>query len=226
MHRDNLARSHRPTAGRLRVLGALVTVTALAGLAGCGGDAGNPVASVNAPADDSGYRGTVLSQPVDLSDAAASVELPSTSGGTTTLGDLQRGHVMLVYFGYTHCPDVCPTTMADIATALRQAPDDVQKQTQVVFVTSDPERDTVPVMSAWLAHFDSGLPTPFVGLTGSLDQVDSSGGLHGRAAVPAGGGAERLGDRGARGPDAGLRRRSGRRGLVGQHGARRLPPRP
>ena len=64
---------------------------------------------------------------------------------------------MLVYFGYTHCPDVCPTTMADLGTALRQLPAQIQQATQVVFVTSDPARDTAPVLRAWLANFDAGL---------------------------------------------------------------------
>lgn len=44
---------------------------------------------------------------------------------------------------------------------------------QVVFVTSDPDRDTVPVLSSWLAHFDYGLPHPFIGLTGPIGQIDS-----------------------------------------------------
>ena len=47
---------------------------------------------------------------------------------------------MVVFFGYTHCPDVCPTTLADLGLALRKAPPAVQQKTQVVFVTSDPER--------------------------------------------------------------------------------------
>jgi protein SCO1/2 len=80
---------------------------------------------------------------------------------------------MLVYFGYTHCPDVCPATMANLGVALRQSPTIVQARTQVVFVTSDPARDTTPVMKAWLSHFDPGLPNHFVGLTASLKQIDT-----------------------------------------------------
>ena len=79
---------------------------------------------------------------------------------------------MLVYFGYTHCPDVCPTTMADVGTALRELPAQIQQATQVVFVTSDPARDTAPVLRAWLANFDAGLARRFVGLTASLAQID------------------------------------------------------
>ncbi len=80
---------------------------------------------------------------------------------------------MLLYFGYTHCPDVCPTTMADLAQALRKMHPDVQNRIQVVFVTSDPARDTVPVMKAWLGNFDASLVHHFVGLTASIRQIDA-----------------------------------------------------
>ncbi len=79
----------------------------------------------------------------------------------------------MLYFGYTHCPDVCPTTMADLGLALRQLPVQVQEHTQVVFVTSDPGRDTPAVMKTWLANFDPGLVRPFVGLTASIKQIDA-----------------------------------------------------
>jgi len=96
----------------------------------------------------------------------------STGGGTTTLGRLQQGRLMLLYFGYTHCPDVCPTTMADLGGALGRLTRDEQDRVQVVFVTSDPARDSPAVMTAWLAHFDGGLPRPFVGLTASPTRID------------------------------------------------------
>jgi protein SCO1/2 len=75
--------------------------------------------------------------------------------------------VTLVYFGYTHCPDVCPTTMADIAQALRQTSASVRRKVTVVFVTVDPTRDTAPVLRHWLDGFNSS----FVGLRGSLRSV-------------------------------------------------------
>lgn len=145
-------------------------------LAGCGSDRdGNTdaVASVSSAGNTSGLRGTELSQPVSLTSSAAQASFSSTAGGNSTLGNLQDGHLMLVYYGYTHCPDVCPTTMADLGIAVRRLPQAEQRRVQVVFVTSDPDRDSVPVMSAWLHHFDGGLATPFVGLTAGLDQVDS-----------------------------------------------------
>jgi protein SCO1/2 len=84
------------------------------------------------------------------------------------------GHPTLLYFGYTHCPDVCPTTMADIGQAIMQVPAGLRARTYVVFVTTDVKRDTGPVISAWLRHFDAGLPSRFVGLTGSQAQIDAA----------------------------------------------------
>ncbi len=153
---------------------AVLLLAAMLALAGCGGgaSASGPV-SVSAPATGSGFKGDTLPQPVQLSGAAATASFSSTAGGTSTLGALQQGHIMLVYYGYTHCPDVCPTTMADLGLALRKASPALQRRVQVVFVTADPQRDTVPVMSSWLDHFDSGLANRFVGLTGPMDQIDS-----------------------------------------------------
>ena len=107
-----------------------------------------------------------------LSAADTSAAFRASTGESATLGELQRGTLMLVYFGYTHCPDICPTTMADLGQALQQLPAQVQAHTQVVFITSDPARDSAPVMKAWLANFDPHLPRPFIGLTASLTQID------------------------------------------------------
>lgn len=118
-------------------------------------------------------RGDTLNPPVTLDASARSDVFRSTTGAATTLGHLQQGKLMLLYFGYTHCPDVCPTTMASLGTALRELPVQYQTHIQVVFVTSDPARDSPPVMKAWLSNFDNSLPSPFVGLTASLTQIDS-----------------------------------------------------
>jgi protein SCO1 len=103
-----------------------------------------------------------------------SFTLTDTSGKSYAFGRATAGKPTLLYFGYTHCPDVCPTTMADIGQALRTVPSDVQRRTQVVFVTTDVKRDTGPVMAAWLAHFDTDLPNGFVGLTGTQAQIDAA----------------------------------------------------
>ncbi|MDK3256337.1 SCO family protein [Blastococcus capsensis] len=157
-----------------RARGAAAALVA-AGLlvAGCGaGDTSSAPATVSAAEDvGSSFRGTALSEPMPLTDAAASAVFTTAAGGTTTLGELQQDRVMLVFFGYTHCPDVCPTTMADLGIALQRTPEQVQERSQVVFITSDPERDTPAVLTDWLDHFDSGLATPFVGLTAAPEQV-------------------------------------------------------
>ncbi len=141
---------------------ALAAVLALLATA-CGG---------SKAASASSLRGDVLDPPVAL--PAAAGPFTSTAGGTTTLGQLQTRKVMLVFFGYTHCPDVCPLTMADVGQALREADPQVRAATQVVFVTSDPARDTPSVMKEWLSHFDTGLPNKFVGLTAGTGLIDST----------------------------------------------------
>jgi protein SCO1/2 len=73
----------------------------------------------------------------------------------------------LVFFGYTHCPDECPTTMATLASAMRQLDDADRGNVQVVFVTTDPSRDTGPVIRHWLDRFDPD----FTGLTGPLPRI-------------------------------------------------------
>lgn len=153
--------------------GVVLAVTAIVALSACssGSNTGAP-AKVDGSSASSGYNGDVLPAPITLTDAAKSAVFHDSTGATATLGSMQHGRLMLLYFGYTHCPDVCPTTMADLGQALRQVGLQVRQRTQVVFVTSDPHRDTPPVMKAWLANFDVGLPVSFVGLTASLAQTD------------------------------------------------------
>ena len=99
--------------------------------------------------------------------AKPNVVLIDTSGHRYNLALATAGRVTLVYFGYTHCPDVCPINMALTAAALRDMPADLRAKVTVVFVTTDPARDTPSVIRAWLDHFDTG----FVGLTGSMTQI-------------------------------------------------------
>ena len=78
----------------------------------------------------------------------------------------QRGHPVVLFFGYTHCPDACPTTLAHLARAVRdpQAPRDVR----VAFVTVDPDRDSPAALKRYVRIFNPA----FVGLTGSLRTLD------------------------------------------------------
>ena len=148
--------------GRTRGL-LLLTATVAAVATACGGGS-----SATSPS----MRGDVLDPPVAL--PASAGPFTSTAGGTTTLGKLQNGKLLLVFFGYTHCPDVCPTTMADVGQALRESSPAVREATEVAFVTSDPARDTPPVMQKWLSNFDSGLPNRFVGLTAGTTLIDAT----------------------------------------------------
>lgn len=79
-----------------------------------------------------------------------------------TLADF-RGKVVVLFFGYTHCPDVCPTTLSDVASALNLMTPEQAKQVQVLFVTVDPERDTPEMLSQYVPYFN---PT-FLGLYGT-----------------------------------------------------------
>ena len=79
--------------------------------------------------------------------------LPDTSGKMRTLADY-KGKVVVLFFGYTHCPDVCPTTMAELSQALQQLGPADAKRVQVLFVTVDPERDTAALMAQYVAAFN------------------------------------------------------------------------
>ena len=80
------------------------------------------------------------------------------------------GKPTLMYFGYTHCPDVCPTTMADIANSVKKLPEADQERLRIVFVTTDPERDTPKRLHTWLAAFDSR----FIGLSGGFTKIQKA----------------------------------------------------
>ena len=82
------------------------------------------------------------------------VELPSADGGPMEMV-APDGELLLVYFGYTSCPDVCPTTMADVSAALVDLPPDKADRVRVAMVTVDPERDTDEILAGYLAHFFS-----------------------------------------------------------------------
>jgi len=87
--------------------------------------------------------------------------------GRTVTDATYRGRVMLVYFGYTYCPDVCPTTLNQMMHAYNDLGPEQRDQIAPIFVTVDPERDTVSQMSAYVASFSPAL----IGLTGTPEQV-------------------------------------------------------
>ena len=113
--------------------------------------------------DNDGLNGTLVEPPLHL----ANVTLRDTNGRPTRLADLVPNKATALFFGFTHCDDVCPTAMADLATARRALPADLAKRVAVIFVTVDPSRDTPAVLRTWLDQFDTetvGLrgPTPLV----------------------------------------------------------------
>ena len=147
------------------------TGLAVLALAGCGASGGaQPKPSELNDHTDSTYLGLGLTPP----QPRPQFTLTDTAGKPYRFGTATAGKPTLLYFGYTHCPDVCPTTLADITQALQAVPAPVRQATQVVFVTTDVKRDTPAVLKAYLSHFDPGLPNPFVGLTGSQAQIDAA----------------------------------------------------
>jgi protein SCO1/2 len=95
-------------------------------------------------------------------DYGRSLELNDHAGKPRRLEDF-RGKALVLFFGFTHCPDVCPTTLADVAQALKKLGADAGR-VQVLFVTVDPERDTPEVLSKYVTAFDPS----FLGLYGDL----------------------------------------------------------
>ena len=80
------------------------------------------------------------------------------------------GALTFLFFGYTHCPDVCPLHMANLAGALHSLPPETARRVRVVFVSTDPERDTPEVLRSWLGQFDPG----FLGVTGSPAAIEAA----------------------------------------------------
>ena len=107
---------------------------------------------------------------IDISgaDYARDFALTDASGARRTLADY-RGRVVVLFFGYTHCPDVCPTTLTQLAQARRLLGPDAGR-VQVLFVTLDPERDTAQLLARYAPAFDPS----FVGLTGTQPQIEAA----------------------------------------------------
>ncbi|MBZ6256752.1 SCO family protein [Streptomyces olivaceus] len=151
----------------IRLTAAALTTAAAVLLAGCGTSEehhadGEPAAVVS-QADNSPYRGTAL----DSGFTKPDLVLTDTTGKPFDLRKQTAGKATLMFFGYTNCPDVCPTTMGDISLALSKQPKTVKDSVEVVFVTTDPERDVPKSLGKWLKTFGPN----FTGLSGDLDKV-------------------------------------------------------
>ncbi len=140
------------------LLGALGTLGTAALLAGC------DRLGLTTPANAPSFRG------VDITGAeyARSLSLPDQNGQPRTLADF-KGKVTVIFFGYTQCPDVCPTTMAELAQVKKALGKDGDR-VQGVFVTVDPERDTPAILKAYMMGFDPS----FVALRGTPEQTTAA----------------------------------------------------
>jgi len=98
-------------------------------------------------------------------DYGSKMSLPDQNGKVRTMADF-KGKVTVVFFGYTQCPDVCPTTMAELAQVKKSLGKDGDRL-QGVFITIDPERDTPELLKAYLTAFDPS----FIALRGTLEQT-------------------------------------------------------
>jgi len=151
-----------------------ITAAALAlGLVGtvsaCGSSASSNSASsgfVVDSAPSSLFDGDQLTRPFSKPD----ITLTDASGKQFNLVQGTKGKLTLVYFGYTHCPDVCPTTMATLAATMRSLTPAQAAQIDVVFISSDPKRDTPAVLHTWLGQYDPA----FIGLTGDFSTIQEA----------------------------------------------------
>ncbi len=113
--------------------------------------------------------GTEMSEPFPAPDFT----LTYVDGRDISISDFQ-GKIVLLYFGYTFCPDVCPSTLLDLKRAVNELGDEGEN-VQVMMVSVDPRRDTPEVVAEYAAHFH---PT-FIGLSGTEEEIAQAAGLYG-----------------------------------------------
>ena len=112
------------------------------------------------------YRGGLVAPPLPK----PRFILTDTSGAPFDFWNRTQGSITLLFFGYTYCPNECPTHMANIGAALKKMPPGMAGQVKLVFVTTDPARDTPVELRRWLDNFDRR----FVGLTGTPAALDAA----------------------------------------------------
>jgi protein SCO1/2 len=142
----------------MRKLYAALVATVLL-LAGCGkaDGVGSFFSSAKSPFQNTDVTGL---------DYAKGFTLTDHTGKQRSLSDF-KGKAVVVFFGYTHCPDVCPTTMAEMAGVMKEL-GPLADKVQVLFITVDPERDTQELLSKYVPAFDPR----FIGLTGDKAAID------------------------------------------------------
>jgi protein SCO1/2 len=159
---------NRFTSKAWSLTGGLIAAAVLvaASLTGCGSDTATPTndepPAVVDVADD-GFYGTLVDPPLH----PPRVVLRDTRGAAVDLSRPGPDKATVLFFGFTHCDDVCPTTMADLAVARHLLPPALADRVVVWYVTVDPDRDTPAVLQQWLARFDPD----FTGLRGPAETV-------------------------------------------------------
>ena len=114
------------------------------------------------------FHGTVIQSP------ETSYDFTLTGGnGDVSLSDF-RGKLVLIYFGYTFCPDICPATLGNVNQALKEIGAKAE-DVQLIMVSLDPQRDTPEKLEQYVAHFNPA----FIGITGTQEQVDTVTSLYG-----------------------------------------------
>ena len=134
-------------------------------------------------AADATYHGGLVTPPLPK----PAFTLTDTSGAPFDFRRETDGYVTLLFFGYARCPDECPLHMANVAMSLKKMPAGAGDRVKLVFVTTDPARDTPKVLRAWLNQFDKR----FIGLTGSQRAIDA---VQAAAGVPVAAKVARAGD--------------------------------
>ncbi len=123
------------------------------------------IPEVSGQASEPQYRGGVITPPLPK----PKFTLTDTSGVPFDFREKTQGYVTLLFFGYTSCPDQCPMHMANIGAALKKLPAAAAGKVKLVFVTTDPARDTPAVLRRWLDLFDRR----FIGLSGTEAAIET-----------------------------------------------------
>lgn len=115
------------------------------------------------------FHGTVIQSPEPSFDFKL-----TGKDGNVSLSDY-RGKLVLIYFGYTFCPDICPATLANVGQALRNLGEDKANEVQTIMVSLDPERDTPQKLADYVTHFHPS----FIGITGTEQDIAQVTSLYG-----------------------------------------------
>lgn len=140
-----------------KTLGSALVALLLLTLTACGGEGEKTV----------DLHGRVVDPPFTI----AADDLETTSGATYSLARNTDAELTLVFFGYTRCPDICPAVLSSIASGLTKLTDAQRKQVELLFITTDPERDTGAELDEYVQRFDPS----FQALTGDLDAIATVG---------------------------------------------------